>query len=234
GLADVQAASSALSLDLETKSWIRSLAASLPHLEALLGTEISHPYPIFLALCSMAGHLAALGTKLVPDKPFYNHNDLRATFQPVLKFIEQAIDKGLTSAYQSYQFTYRDGVYEREFDAAWKHRRLILALRGQPGVAESDLIKWGEECLIGSQRHLQSMRERRILGAKRTHIKGDGDLVPSRGVVLFALRADTEFIEPDEVLQIFNRSEHGHRARPVEIVLHVKNAERALGPPPRM
>jgi type VI secretion system protein ImpJ len=229
GLSDVQSSGAVTRLDLETKSWIRGLTASLPHLEAQLNTEISHPYPIFLALCSMAGHLSALGTKLVPDKPFYNHNDLRATFQPVLNFIEQAIDKGLTSSYQSYQFAYRDGVYEREFDAAWKHRRLILALRGQPGVPENDLIKWGEECLIGSQRHLQSMREKRILGAKRTHVKADGDLVPSKGVVLFALRADAEFIEPDEVLQIFNRSEHGHRARPVEIVLHVKNAEKAAG-----
>ena len=228
GQADFQSPGTAVRLDLETKSWIRSLTASLPYLEAILNTEVSHPYPIFLALCSMAGHLSALGTKLVPDKPFYNHNDLRATFQPVIKFIEQAIDKGLTSSYQSYPFTYLDRVYEREFEALWKHRRLILGLRGQPGVSESDLIKWGEECLIGSKRHLQSMREKRILGAKRTHIKGDGDLVPSKGVVLFALKGDSEFIEPDEVLQIFNRSEHGNRARPAEIVLHVKNAEKEV------
>lgn len=231
GLADVQSPGAATRHDLETKGWIRSLTASLLYLEALLNTErpVSHPYQIFLALCSMAGHLSALGTKLVPDKPFYNHNDLRATFQPVIKFIEQAIEKGLASPYQSFQFTYQDGVYEREFKAEWKNRPLILALRGQPGVSENDLIKWGEECLIGSKRHLQSMREKRILGARRTHIKGDGDLVPSRGVVLFALRWDAEFIEPDEVLQIFNRGEHGHRARPVEIVLHVRNAAREMG-----
>ena len=230
GLADIQSAGAAMRLDLETKSWIRNLTASLPYLEAVLSTEVSHPYPIFLALCSMAGHLSALGTKLVPDKPFYNHNDLRASFQPVIRFIEQAIEKGLTSSYQSYPFTYVDGVYEREFEAGWKQRRLILGLRGQPGVLEYDLIKWGEECLIGSKRHLQSMREKRILGARRTHIKGDGDLVPSKGVVLFALKADSEFIEPNEVLQIFNRSEHGHRARPVEIVLHVKNLDKEVKP----
>ena len=76
------------------------------------------------------------------------------------------------------------------------------------------------------------MREKRILGAKRTHIKADGDLVPSKGVVLFALKGDAEFIEPDEVLQIFNRSEHGHSARPTEIVLHVKNEEKVLGRQP--
>ncbi|HKR00317.1 MAG TPA: type VI secretion system baseplate subunit TssK [Pyrinomonadaceae bacterium] len=228
GLADVQSPGAAQRLDLETKSWIRNLTASLPYLEAILNTKVSHPYPVFLALCSMAGHLSALGTKLVPDKPFYNHNDLQATFQPVIKFIEQAIDKGLTSTYQSYPFTYTDGVFEREFEAAWKQRRLILGLRGQPGVSENDLIKWGEQCLIGSKLHLQSMREKRILGAKRMHIKGDGDLVPSRGVVLFSLKADSEFIEPNALLQIFNPGEYGHRVRPAEIVLHVKNDAEAV------
>jgi type VI secretion system protein ImpJ len=224
GQAESQSHGTMMRLDIETKSWIRSLAASLPHLEAILNTEASHPYPIFLALCSMAGHLAAMGTKLVPDTPSYNHNDLRSSFQPVVTFIEQAIREGLTSAYQSYPFTYleREGVYERYFEAGWRQRRLIVALRGQPGASVTDLIRWGEQCLIGSKRHLQSMREKRILGARRKYIEGDEELVPSRGVVLFALSPDPEFIEPDEPLQIFNRGEGAHANRPVEIVLHVK------------
>lgn len=213
----------AMTLDLETKSWIRSLTASLPQLEAILGTEVAHPYPVFLALCSMAGHLAALGPKLVPDRPFYDHYDLRSTFQPVIKFIEQAIQQGLTSSFSSHLFAYHDGVYDLRLDRDWMSRRLVIALRGRPGVSPDELIQWGEECLIGSQPHLQSMREKRILGARRNHIRRDGDLVPPRDVVLFFLKADTEFIEPDEILQIFNRSTQGNTARPVEIVLHVKN-----------
>jgi type VI secretion system protein ImpJ len=224
GQAESQSQGTMTRLDLETKSWIRSLAASLPHLEAILDTEVSHPYPIFLALCSMAGHLAAMGPKLVPDAPFYNHNDLRSSFEPVIRYIEQAIREGLTSSYQSYPFTYqeREGVYERNFEADWRNRRLIIALRAQAGVSVTDMIKWGEDCLIGSKRHLQSMRENRILGARRKYIEGDEELVPSRGVVLFAVKPDPEFIEPDEPLQIFNRGERAHAHRPVEIVLHVK------------
>jgi hypothetical protein len=85
------------------------------------------------------------------------------------------------------------------------------------------LIEWGEECLIGSQVHLQSMKSKRILGARRNHIKRDGDLVPPKDVVLFSLKPDSEFIEPGETLQIFNQSAHRDAQRPVEIVLHVKN-----------
>jgi type VI secretion system protein ImpJ len=223
GRAESQSSSGAMRLDLETKSWIRSLAASLPHLEAILSTEISHPFPVYLSLCSMAGHLAALGAKLIPDKPSYNHYDLRATFQPVIKFIEQAILEGLTSSFSSHMFAYRDELYEIKFESEWMTRRLVISLRGRPGISTDELIQWGEECLIGSQKHLQSMKQKRILGAARYHIKRDGDLVPPKDVVLFSLKADAEFIEPDEMLQIFNRSAHRDAARPVEIVLHVKN-----------
>jgi type VI secretion system protein ImpJ len=173
----------------------------------------------------MAGHLAALGPDLVPDKPSYNHYDLRTTFQPIITFIEQAIHKGLTSSFSSHVFTYQDEVYSIKFEADWMHRRLAISLRGQPGVSADELIQWGESCLIGSQEHLQSMKEKRILGASRTHIKSDEDLFPPKDVVLFRITADPKFIEPNSVLQIFNRSTHRDAARPVEIVLHVKNAE---------
>ena len=94
-------------------------------------------------------------------------------------------------------------------------------------MSESDVLTWVEECLIGSQPRMQSMRERRILGAVRQRIDGDTELVPARGVVLFALRADARFIEPNEVLQIFDATAQGGSRRPAEIVLYIKNVPRA-------
>jgi predicted component of type VI protein secretion system len=82
------------------------------------------------------------------------------------------------------------------FEQAWMEQRLVLAVRGQSGMSEGDVVTWVEECLIGSQLHMQSMRERRILGAARQRMDGDTELVPARGVVLFALRVDARFIEP--------------------------------------
>ena len=225
GHAEAPSTSVAMRLDVETKSWIRSLTASLPTLEVMLKTELSHPYQVFLTLCSMAGHLAAMGPNLVPDEPTYNHNDLRASFQPVKDFIEQAVVEGLTSAYKAYPFAYQESekVYERPFRAEWKNKRLILALRAQPGVQVTDLIQWGKDCQIGSKRLLLSIKEKRIHGAERKYIEKDEELLTSRGVVLFLLKADSEFIEPDEPLQIFNRGDRS-QSRPVEIVLHVRKA----------
>ncbi|MDQ1558713.1 MAG: type secretion system protein ImpJ [Pyrinomonadaceae bacterium] len=225
GRLDPQSPRAAIDPDLETRNRIRSLTATLPYLEAMLYTETSHPYPLYLALCSMAGQLAGLGTKPVPNTPYYIHDDPYAAFEPLLQFIEQAIREGLSSPYEAFVFTYQEGVYQRRFRTEWKHRRTVLSLRAQPGVATEEMVNWGRTCLIGSEGHLRAMMEKRILGAKRTHIEGDEDLAASRGVVLFLLSGESEFIEPDKVLQIFNRSEH--EARPVEIVLHVRKAAAA-------
>lgn len=217
--------SGGIRLDIETKNLIRSLVAALPWLEAVLYTGVSHPYQIYLALCSMMGNLSVLGTSLVPPvlAP-YDHNDLRPTFEQALNFIFRTIDEGIISTYKVFPFHYQDGAYEIAFDGAWMTKRLVIGMRGQTGMSEKEVIKWGEECLIGSKRKLQAMRANRILGARREQIEADEDLVPPRGVVLFSLKADPEFIEPHEVLQIFNAGVRTGALRPSEIVLYVRSA----------
>ena len=84
-------------------------------------------------------------------------------------------------------------------------------------MSEKGLINWGEGCVIGSKSKLELLRINRILGVGRKRIEREGDVVPTRGQVLFALNLDTEYIEPDEILQIFNS---GDTRRP-KIILYV-------------
>jgi type VI secretion system protein ImpJ len=218
--------STGMKMDLETRSLIRSLVASLPYFEAVLYTGVSHPYQIYLALCSMVGQLAVLGSGLVPPvlAP-YDHNDLRFTFEQAINFIFRVIDEGATSAYKVYPFQYHDGMYELAFDGSWMNKRLVLGMKGQTGMSERDVINWGEGCVIGSRQKVQSMRENRVLGARREQIDRDEDLLPPRGVVLFSLRPDAEFVEPNDSLRIFNKGERTGAGRPSEIVLYVKTTE---------
>lgn len=227
-LADqLQAPSATIGLPsvLETKSRIQSLVAGLPSFEAVLSTGRSHPYLLYLAFCSLAGHLAALGNSLLPPLfPPYSHNDLRSTFEQVQAFAFRMMTEGVSEAYSGIPFRFENGIFSLAFDPSWTGRRLLLGMRGQTGMAEKDLMKWGETCLIGSQNIMGSLHEKRILGAQRQFIERDEELAVSRGTFLFLLQAEPGLIKPGEILQIMNTVDSTRPFRPEEIVLYVKNA----------
>jgi type VI secretion system protein ImpJ len=211
-------------LMLETKTLIQSLVAALPYFEAVLGTGVAHPYTLYLALCSLVGHVAAVGASLLPPSlQAYNHNDLRTTFEQARAFIFRTLDEGIPETYTGIPFHFDEGVFSLTFDAMWMNRGLILGVRGRSGMSDQHTADWLELCLIGSQSIMPSLQERRILGAPRLRIDGDAEIIPVRGVVLFGLQTDPESIVPNEALQVFNTEDPTGASRPAEIILYVKN-----------
>jgi len=212
-------------MDFATENVLRRLVAPLPLLEGVLATGASHPYTVYQALLSVVGHLAVLGRHPMPPTfPAYDHNDLRATFTRVLDEIELKIKEGVTASFTPYTFRREEDVFGLLFEGAWANRRLALGMRTQPGMTEQEMAQWGRECLIGSRNRMPWMRQTRILGARRELAKADEFFVPPRGVVLFSLKPDPDYVEPNEFLQIFNGGERGRSGRPAEIVLYVSNA----------
>jgi type VI secretion system protein ImpJ len=212
-------------LMLENRGRMQSLVTGLPQFEALLATGGAHPLTLYLALCAMAGHLSALGTSLLPPlfSP-YNHSDPRASFQEVINFAIRMTNEGIPENYVPHPFRLKDRVFSLIFDGEWLNRRLVLGMRTATGMTEKDTIAWGEECLIGSESVLGSLRDRRIRGAGRQFVEKDEELVPVRGVVLFALNTEAEFIRAGEMLRILNFGERGRVNYPLEIVLYVKRS----------
>jgi type VI secretion system protein ImpJ len=195
-----------------------SLVGALPHYEAVLQSGCAHPYLVYVALCSMAGQLSVLGNEMVPPtfNP-YNHNDLYTTFQPVLEFIDRVMDQGVPVSYKSFPFKYHEGAYELQFEGNWMKKQLAIGIRGERGMSDDEVVRWGESCLIGSQGRIGLLKENRIRGAVRKHADRVGDIVMAKGVALFSLMADESFVEPEKLLQIVNRE----GPRPSEIVLYV-------------
>ena len=224
----VRAPSAVLDMPLlmENRGRMQCLVAGLPLFEALLSSGTAHPLPLYLALCGVAGQLASLGPSLLPPvfSP-YNHNDLRASFQEVVNYALRMANEGVPETYTALPFQLKDRMFSLMFDGAWLTRRLVLGMRTSTGATEKETIAWGEECLIGSESMIGLMRNKRIRGSQREFVEKDQELVPVRGVVLFALRADAEFIKPGEALQILNFSERGRASSPLEIVLYVKRGE---------
>jgi type VI secretion system protein ImpJ len=223
----VRSPSSVLDMPLmvENRAHLQSLIAGLPQFEALLSTGTAHPLTLYAAMCGLAGHLASLGNTLLPPmfSP-YNHGDLRTTFQEVINFALRMINEGIPETYTPYPFKRKDRTFGLMFEDDWLTRRLVLGMRMPSGATEKDVVGWGEECLIGSESVVSSLRDRRIRGAQRQFIDKDQELVPVRGVVLFGLKPEPEFIRSGETLQILNFGERWRNLSPVEVVLYVKRS----------
>ena len=209
---------------LETKGLIHSLVAPLPPLETLLATGRAHPLALYLALTSAVGHLASLGRGLVPPvlEP-YDHDDLYSTFDQALRYITQVIDEGIQESYTSFPFYFKKGAFYIHFDDEWQGAPLVLGVRSKEGATEEEIRSWVEESLIGSRSRIAEMRSLRIRGAVREAVSGDADLVPARGVQLYSLEEDPDFVKPNEPLFIVNLDDTEGRRRPLEIVLYVRN-----------
>lgn len=211
---------SRFSNEADARTRMLGLAAALPAFEAVLQTGCAHPFPMYVALCSLAGHVSTLGTDMVPPSfDPYNHNDLYSTFQPVLESIDRAMDYGVPVAYKSFLFKYQEGegAYELRFDSNWMKKTLAIGIKGERGMTEDEVVRWGENCLIGSQSRIELLRTNRIRGATRKHENRVGEVVTPKGIALFSLLADESFVEPEALLQIVNFEAR----RPSEIVLYV-------------
>jgi type VI secretion system protein ImpJ len=208
-----------------TRFAIHCLVAALPPFEAVLNTPQTHPYALYLSLCGLVGHLASLGRGLVPPAlPAYDHCDLLATFQRAQRFTLQMIREGIPESHTAHTMELiKEEVFSIFVDEDWLQRQLVIELRPRPGVSVQDLIRWGEQSLIGSESRVMSLRARRVLGAKRRRVDREGDLFPMPGAVLFALSPEDDAVQPNEALQIFNTEGEMKDSQPAEIVVYVRN-----------
>jgi type VI secretion system protein ImpJ len=209
---------------LETKEMLRSVVAALPQLEALLATGVAHPFALYLALCQVVGQAAGLARGLLPEPlPAYDHADPMAALGAARDLVFRVLDEGILESYTGFRFDQEGGVFSIPFDESWRERPLVVGAGAPSGVPDREVAAWMAQCLIGSRGLVPAMRERRVLGAARTPIEGDGDLVPAGGVVLFSLDADRQWIEPNQLLEVVEVGERGRAARPIELVLYVRN-----------
>ena len=209
---------------LETKQMVHSLVAALPPFEALLNSDRAHPFQLYLALCSLLGQVASIGHSLVPPllEP-YRHDDLEKTFETARQYIFQVLEEGINETYLGIPLQWEEGAYQTYFEEAWLERKLILGLRGRQGVPEETTSRWMQQSLIGSESRMTRMRHQRTLGAERRRVDGDSDLIPARGILLYALSCDPQFVVGGELLQIVNLDDRGQRNRPDAVILYVRN-----------
>jgi type VI secretion system protein ImpJ len=208
----------------ENKRLIGNLAANLLPFEALLATGRVHPYSVYVALCALAGEIAAVGSQLLPPLfPAYDHLDVRRSFEAVSEFILRSLDEGISEAFTAIPFKLDAGSFVLQFERDWQSRVLILGVKGAPGSSDQQITEWIQSSLIRTTSRFRMLRERRLLGAARQPIERYEGLVATRGALLFQLTVSPEFIVPGEQLMVGNFSEKPGLVRPAEMSLYVAN-----------
>jgi type VI secretion system protein ImpJ len=217
---------SAKNTDLAGLHQIQGLVSGLPLFEALLDSNQTHPYSLYLALCSMAGAVAFLSNARIPPifRP-YSHNDLLASFEEVIAFIRLSISQGLIDNWLGKEFTLTQTPAELRGEASRKRYGatfeispsperafgetadfsapyLGLMLRSPAGVAPNALVEWGETCLLASEDAIPDLELSRSKGAICENVDSLEDLVPAAGSVLFRVKNDARWFNPGKKLVI--------------------------------
>lgn len=212
------------SSDLAGLHQFQCLVSGLPAVEACLRSNGTHPYSLYLALCSMAGSVAFLSSARVPPvfAP-YDHANLRTCFEQVLEFIARALAEGLADNWASKEFKlirrpaeYRGAgnkISDEVFfelipnlreafgeDADFSAPYLGLMLHAPTGAKAEPLIEWGQTCLLASYDAIQDLEMSRSRGAVCERVDSIEELVPTNGSVLFRVRNDANWLDPRKKL----------------------------------
>ena len=196
---------------LETRAMIHSMVAGLPRLEAILDSRGVSPYMLWLALCDVAGHLAALGDDPVPSRlPVYNHDDLRATFERIRVHLGRMMNEGVHEEYAVFHFEQEEetGRSRIMLRSEWwdANDRFLIVARAAPGHDAASLSAFLDNCYIGSESVLERIEGARIRGAARAVHRGDEGLGAGRDELVYVVEKD-EFVLPGEDLYIYSRAE---------------------------
>jgi len=192
-------------------------------LEALYESGNAHPYEMYKELSISAGTYCALNqTKLPPIFDPYNHNDLKATFDPVMAFIDGIVE-AIKSPSISIPFDREDRVFYAKIKPLYlKETHIVIGVRLGSKMGPAAGSSWIKGAVISSDSSVKTVKEKRILGAERELV----EQIPEMGLMtldsqlLVKIKVDPTFIISGESLKIFNPSDT-EETRPEDIFLYV-------------
>ncbi len=198
------------------------ICGRLLSLEALFHTEGSHPILIHKELCGTAGVFSVLNPGQVPPvfDP-YDHNDLRATFMPVLEYINKMIST-VKNPCISTPFIKQGRGFSHNILKKWMEPGyLVLGIKLGTDLTPKDAAEWVEGAVITSESQVNAAKEKRVLGAVRQVVEqvAEMGLVMTRERILIKVAIDPLSIVENEPLHLFNLSDTDEN-RPSEIVLY--------------
>ena len=190
----------------ESVATLRMIARGLPRLDALLTTEGTHPFDLYLALCDIAGELSVIGGQvMLPAFGGYKHIDLLNSFHAVASYIDAAL-RQLRTPYISVAFEHPAPgrfVLVMQPDHL-QMTSLVIGARLGAGQDVASVREWFDTAVIGGASRIAALRDNAVIGAERSAIGSapELDLLAPPNMVLFRIVTETGFVATGDVLEI--------------------------------
>ncbi len=176
---------------------ILGLGTFLPQIEALLINHQSHPYDLYMSMCSILGSMSLMSDSMTPPLvPKYKHEDLNKTFEELKTIIELLLTRAVNEKYTTVSFVEEEGRYGiKVFSGDIKRDYILIGLKKSHGVSDKDSKKWLQNAVIVDINKIDQAMTNRVLGFRRTHLEKTEDILPTKDVLLF--KVDFEGITKD-------------------------------------
>jgi type VI secretion system protein ImpJ len=159
-----------------------------------------HPFDAYLELCRLVGQLSLLGkTRLPPDLPRYDHDDLGGCFLAVKQHIEALIDSIPKPEYVRRQF---EGVGQRmqvALEPAWLEPQwqMFVGVKSQLSPEECVALLTGKgsplDMKIGSSEQVDRIFKVAAAGLRFTHTPTPPRALPAEpGLIYFQVSRDSD------------------------------------------
>lgn len=202
---------------------IERLVSELPSLEGMLNSNITHPYLVYLGLCSLAGKVCSLNyNKVPPSFSPYDHNNIAQVFFELIHYIKLSISQ-IIEKYQIVILRQKDG----RFIVPVKH----LPHPGEPliigiyttGIERDELERWMKIAFIATEDHIDRAISNRVYGADRNRIDyyEPLNIIPVANLLLFAIDVSGEYVSSNQPLIIQSSLEPDYIHTPKELGLYV-------------
>ncbi len=211
---------------------IRHMVSSLPALEIICSSGVTHPFDVYQALAQLIGQICSISqsSPVPPLLPAYRHDDIATGFIRALNIVDQIVNN-ISLSYSSVNFSEQeDGTFSISVDKTWLNHDIFIEVIFRRGQGRDEVLQWVEKSRVGSSSVLKFLMERRLQGALLENIKRHEKLglTEKPNSLLFAVKNTVietkdqkcHVIKPGQKLYIKGIAGTG---APLAIVLHVSN-----------
>jgi type VI secretion system protein ImpJ len=209
----------------ETNNLMKPIISVLTDFEANFNTDEISPKDLHAILARSLGMISHIRLdQMPPVMPSYNHYDIYSSISPYIELINRYVD-GIDESFASFLFHQKDRLFYIKIhdDYIKNSAKIFIGFRTPKGSTEYQMQEWVNDAVICSDQFAEGVTLKRTTGASRKMIQDEDvvDLMPSRGVLVYEVEVNKNFIVAGQNLNIFNPADTIEK-RPTEIVLYIK------------